>query len=750
MEFPARLALTLILLISLLGCAESNAVTGQLTQISQNQGRSNHVVLGYYNIEIDSVTETASIDPVRTASGHLNAVKFLEQSPCSTCLTISNLRSIGPKLWLADIQISHPFPGLDNFTAFDVRGIVMFDGTFTFPDSGFSFPYAGSSSGGALIEPDGYTRLFNPTEYAPGSAEWPAWEYQEGKLATPEFPSAILNPYLNFSIDTPRRHLGSTAADTRTYEIKFPSDGPLRFGYAVDCCWAPPLADPPEVPEDFPLEANRPEPYELDFILINNSLWVDPDLGGGGTIEFELKVYDHQNSQLESDGGTIASILWEIPGMTSYVEIDPVYQVDGVDSTGIYTTYHFIEAPVPHIAGMHQALFSVIGTETGLLGTPESAHVIIPFLVSTGTTCWSPGALLATDHSEDPEVDLGNSHSTFVDGDGIFHLFYADVNFRAHHVKYLDEIISNEIIFPETLVWNICVVPDGAGGIHVAYSDNPHIKGGNITYRFIDPDDAESPPVILNSSPHDNQFQEDIALAPDGTMLVVWMDASILPYRKLCGAWFDGVDWSGQIDFNNCYTPRSWVNGTVEADTNSIFHVMYRADDPPNIYYFQFDHGFSSPDEAVVYGDWRSVGVRLSLDESNRIYFTFMDERYGAPHGFFMMRDPLTGTWTEPKDMVGFDHTNTRYQNLVLPDGRLTVVWTDFRDGTRGLYSKYFDPSLPETVIQGMPDDEIDAPYSAGKNQTRLCMDSSGTLHLAWTDFRVEGEYRVYYSQCTP
>ena len=46
-------------------------------------------------------------------------------------------------------------------------------------------------------------------------------------------------------------------------------------------------------------------------------------------------------------------------------------------------------------------------------------------------------------------------------------------------------------------------------------------------------------------------------------------------------------------------------------------------------------------------------------------------------------------------------------------------------------------------------DDEIDAISDAMKNQTRLCVDQNGTLHLVWSDLR-EGHCQLFYSTCTP
>jgi hypothetical protein len=140
----------------------------------------------------------------------------------------------------------------------------------------------------------------------------------------------------------------------------------------------------------------------------------------------------------------------------------------------------------------------------------------------------------------------------------------------------------------------------------------------------------------------------------------------------------------------------------------------------------------------------------LAIDGSDRLYLVFGDTRFGASRGFFKMRDPSTGTWTEDIDLMGFYHKSNRFRIEILPDTRIAITWTDYRDSSRGLYSKVFDPFLSEEEIQAIPDDEIDAMSSAPKNMTRMCMGTDGTLHLAWSDRRSGDHEQLYYSRCTP
>jgi len=451
-----------------------------------------------------------------------------------------------------------------------------------------------------------------------------------------------------------------------------------------------------------------------------------------------------------AEGGTIEGFKWEIPGMVDWVNVVPEGWSEGNDSIGHFCAYFFNEAPVPDAAGPHRMLLSVTDSETGLLGTNEKAYYLTRITVASGITCWSPGDLISTIPNEAAMNHLNNAKTSFVDTVGIYHVFYIDTSWELHRLTYYDGVLGDVPIMPGELVYNVNAVPDETGGVHLVYADDPINQGGDIIYRYIDFDGMVGDPVILTATSKPQQFQPVLALAPDGTILVLWMDSSSQPTRYVRGAYFNGSGWSPEMTLATCYLPTGWTNACVTVDPDSTYHIAYQNDEPPNLYYMTFVGGAITLEQPLVIADWRSVVPNLSADETGRIYMIFQDSRAGTSRGYFMMRDPISGEWTEEIDLVGFNHSNTRYQHVLLPDGRLAVVWTDLRDGTRGLYSKVFDPFMSEDEIQSIPDDEVDAPYSDPKNQTRLCVDEWGTLHLVWTDSRPENDMHLYYSQCTP
>jgi len=718
---------------------------------SQAAGLSTRYLWGVYEIGLDPSSARADIVPVRTPEGHLNALRFLEVGPCDSCVTVSNAQNVGPKEWMVDVQLRHPFTGLDKFTGFDVRGIVMFDPSFTFPSSGLSVPDGSVSGSGALLNPDGYTTLFNPIDYPPGSTSWPAWEYQHGKLATPVDPSSLLNPFKAYCPDTSRRHFACGAADTKTLHIRFPSAGPMRFGYAVDANWAPASKDPPAVPDDFPPEANMPEAYRMEFEVIANDLWCDASGTGGGDIRFVLKAYDHQNPHPVSEGGDVAEFRWEVPGMSDWLPISPQIWEDGADSYGPFVKYTFVEAPVPDVSGPHRVLFAGVDKTTGLKDLPQTAYILGEFNVATGLPCWSPGVLVSDHPSNDWWAHLSMEKAHWVDSSGVLHLFYLDEQSHIHHVQCLDEPISDDEILPGEPAFEPNALPDDSGGIHLLYTDDPGDHGGNVIYRYIDPSGTPGAPLILSSSAKTNQFETTMAIAPDGTMLALWMESQNFPFRRLCGAWFNGSGWTPEMTLSSGSLPDGWVNPNVVADSSSVFHICFNNGVDMDLYYMQFDHGIASQHELLQGGPNRSAVADMTIDSLDRIYVVFVDNRLGNNQGYLMMRDPVTGLWSDELDFIGHNYESRRFIMRLLPDGRLGIVWTDFRDWYgRSLFAKTFDPFMSEVEIQEIPDEEIDAGFTAEKEQLWLTGDSSGTLYVIWSDLRDPTHFQLYYSKCTP
>ena len=165
-----------------------------------NPVSSNRYLWGIWDILIDPATQSVEVKPQRSADMHLNVLRLLEIAPCNDCLTFGNLHIIGTNELEIDVTLMHPFPGLLKYTGFDVRGIFISKANYTFAASGRKIAWGTDVP--VLLNADGYTPLFNPTEYPPTNPY--ALGYISGKMATGGDLSSTLNPFVAYRRDAPR------------------------------------------------------------------------------------------------------------------------------------------------------------------------------------------------------------------------------------------------------------------------------------------------------------------------------------------------------------------------------------------------------------------------------------------------------------------------------------------------------------------------------------------------------------------
>jgi len=257
-----------------------------------------HNLLGYYIITLDSITGTSEVVPVRAVDMHLNVLQFLEFGPCFDCLSIANFVKLPNKDFQFDVVLLHPFP-TPNLSGFDVRGIAMFGGDFSFPTFGLtaSSIFEGNPE---LLNPDGHTTLYNP-----GTAGNGLQGYLKGKLA-PNFaaPNATINGFKTYFSNANRRYFLAGDELSANFIITHP-DSVFTFGYAVDASWAKPT-DPVTVPDSFPTTANSIEAYKIEATL-NNPL----ALTAGSTATMTIDIYDWQGPTTIQSVSLEGPLLWD-------------------------------------------------------------------------------------------------------------------------------------------------------------------------------------------------------------------------------------------------------------------------------------------------------------------------------------------------------------------------------------------------------------------------------------------------------
>ncbi len=279
--------------------------------------RTGRAFWGIWEIRFTTDHLTAEVLPLRTSGMHLNVVNLVEFSPCSTCLTITDIISSVPGELHVNLNLTHPVPGDMRYTGFDVRGILVTGSDLLLPELGRSIAWGDNYP--SLINSDGYTQLFNPTEFDPNGPGPAVLKYVEGKFAPGGNLTATLNPYLLYADEIPRNMFLPGETNTRTAVLRLP-DGPLSFGYAVDASWIPhplPVVDPYS---EFPPEANCIEAWKIK-VETGSGFLSDP----GSETTCEILVRDHQGF------GTFDDVIIEAPDLFDGLLYPMFYGYVGTD-----------------------------------------------------------------------------------------------------------------------------------------------------------------------------------------------------------------------------------------------------------------------------------------------------------------------------------------------------------------------------------------------------------------------------------
>ncbi len=338
MRFPIAIFI-LGCFIFIIGCSsgidEPIAAVGEAPRISQGT----HGLLGLWQFTADPASGSLDVVPLRAGQAHMNVLPFLEP-PLLVNLTLESVQFIDNRAEV-DIGLRHPFNGLDEFTGFDVCGILITSGSVT----GYSDPHlvmAGENDT-RLLNPDGFTRWWNPVEFPHDVG---TGGYKDGKLGTPDGAanfSATINGYKFFcdALTVPDGPVSGAGADSRCFfsagkknirHYSIELNAGLVFNYAVDANWSFPTGAPPYiVPDSFGPEANRPEPWNAVVTETENTLWNNGVSNGGG-LSLEIEVWDHytpdlDNVYLESPGN------FDKTGPLTLDEVNPGYAIFSADIT---------------------------------------------------------------------------------------------------------------------------------------------------------------------------------------------------------------------------------------------------------------------------------------------------------------------------------------------------------------------------------------------------------------------------------
>jgi len=383
----------IITLAVIIGCGGRGGpldpgLTARDESLSDHNGQ---VLWALYDIRADASTGQVDIVPLRNVQFQSNATRFLQPPASPTNLLGVSVDIPGsdiPNGMIAcDVSIKHPFPGT-KFWGFDVRGIVM----------------GGGSGEVELLNADGYTRWWNPTEFTTVGT---IFGYTEGIMSPPgALPTTLVHPYKYFAdslgpddpmvIDPASRgafNPNDPGKVSRRYELQFPDVGgkpDFHFKYAITASWEAPDGSAPWEVSDFPIGANQPEAYQVSILDDGSTLYRE-GASFGGDLKLRVTVYDWQKPY-NPDG---------MPGELGALKVECASV--GLSSTDILPTAIVSAGPDFNSVSYQFAIEDLAPSEAGLVDVwviAESANV----------TTYAPdiGGITGFDYPEDAVLSAYN------------------------------------------------------------------------------------------------------------------------------------------------------------------------------------------------------------------------------------------------------------------------------------------------------------------------------------------------------
>jgi hypothetical protein len=363
-HMPRYRIISLLALVSIwfsaLACASNSPVTpssgsDMLANAAIASSGHGRLCWGSWDVRVDLKNGTIDATPDRTADLHFDVVPLLKEKTPKSLLGFSNLLIDNANHTIqVDISLTHPYPTLPQLAGFDVRGILFTRGD----DYALDNPQVilTGPNEPRLVNADGYTRWWNPQEFPPQNL----LGWTDGKYGTPfigggyeitlagyKYFSDALGPLdsIDSLTEADRGVFRAGKKITRQFLIDFgtANDQYLVFNYAVDANWGlipgfKPGGAPPNVPGDFPLTANCPEPYRIRVTENTNNLSATSAGGTTGTLDLTIDVFDWQAlSPLSNVPMEVSIVTVEAPAFGGPPVICTVTPDSGEGSMSTYT-----------------------------------------------------------------------------------------------------------------------------------------------------------------------------------------------------------------------------------------------------------------------------------------------------------------------------------------------------------------------------------------------------------------------------
>ena len=319
-------------------------------------GNSVHpALLGYFDVYIDPEAGIIEVVPNRNAEFLLNIVTLLNKNPANITFGNFDIVNNGTSFDIGlDWTVKHPAPIPPDFDVFDMRGVIVLDGSGTLAVNP-NLTYGLKGTDQVMMNADGYSRWYNKTEFInPGLGG-----YTTGTIAfDTEDCGGTFNPYIYYADDlgvndnlydwllanealNGRFTAGATL--TRRMQFNFPIPNPgINFGYAFMCNW-----------EALATVTHTPEAVASD-VQVTDDVYFDGSVGGGNLIlDISLFGWDEVPSSITVES-TVLSVMYELSGS----EMTPTASGDN------WATWH-VEIPADDVTAIDGQEFWIIAEYAG-------------------------------------------------------------------------------------------------------------------------------------------------------------------------------------------------------------------------------------------------------------------------------------------------------------------------------------------------------------------------------------------------
>ena len=566
-----------LMAISMFGCsAGGNNPTTPSTQTTKFAD-SHHYPWGFWQFTADPVKATLDITPLRSSEMHLNALPFLEPPPFVN-LTLESLKFNG-NIIEADIGLRHPFLGLTEFTGFDVCGILITNGSVTgFGDTDLRMAGAGDTR---LLNPDGYSRWWNPAEFPHGTT---MFSYKDGLLGTPDSSAdynSTLNAYKYYCDDlgandtldkvalATRGMFSAGKKNIRHYTIDMGVG--LIFNYAVDACWVFPSGTPPwQAPDDFPPAANRPEAWRVEVTEVENTLWNDgTDLGGN--LSLSIDVYDWYNAALNT-------VKVESPG-----NFAPATSATPIGGGAGFSTYEIEVLNATPAQGSISLLISGESESIGY-GNLLPGKTVTAYFIHDAKVAGKPPNPPPTVTGIDPDSgypDCTPEHVKVIGAD-----FINGATFYLRKTGQSNIDASNIIFVDSTMLEGDLDLLGAAFGAWDVVAKNPGSEEGSLPdgftvlgMIFVDGDNVGDPAMDGSKAHPFDTIQKGIDAAASQGINGVLVDQCAVPYDPFAlknNSYVSGCNWNGGVGWPtvNNTSQNIYGNSVNNATIEGLFFNM--------------------------------------------------------------------------------------------------------------------------------------------------------------------------------